>query len=148
MLKVSVNIQKIKNFTENLKKKINDNYSGVKVGYFQEAQYPSGIKVSNVAFWNNFGTKNIPSRPFLNNAIKRGCLHWRDVFLREFKRLNDMEKILYRVGLEIQNAITDEIDILKEPPLKPQTIKQKKSAKPLINTAFMKNSAKIELLKK
>ena len=43
--------------------------SGVKVGFFSTARYEDGTPVAAVAAWNEFGTKNIPERPFFRRAI-------------------------------------------------------------------------------
>ena len=43
--------------------------SSVAVGFFADAKYQDGTPVAAVAAWNEFGTKNIPERPFFRNAL-------------------------------------------------------------------------------
>ena len=43
--------------------------SSVAVGFFSDAKYQDGTPVAAVAAWNEFGTKNIPERPFFRQAI-------------------------------------------------------------------------------
>lgn len=42
---------------------------GTKVGFLPDATYPDGTQVAQVAFWQEFGTKSIPPRPFFRPAI-------------------------------------------------------------------------------
>ena len=41
----------------------------VEMGYYAQDRYPDGQAVSNVALFNEFGTKHLPERPFMRLAI-------------------------------------------------------------------------------
>ena len=41
----------------------------VNVGFFDTDQYPDGTYVAQVAYWNEFGTKGMPARPFMRQTI-------------------------------------------------------------------------------
>lgn len=41
----------------------------VKFGFFSDVQYPSGVSVPQVAFWLEYGTKNIQERAFFKKAV-------------------------------------------------------------------------------
>ena len=43
----------------------------LEIGFFETARYPNGTFVAQVAYFNEFGTLNIPMRPFFRNAINR-----------------------------------------------------------------------------
>lgn len=107
----------------------------VKVGYFEDAEYPDGTKVALVAAIQNFGApaKNIPPRPFFTNFIIDGQKEWPKVVASALKAQNyDSAAALADVGQELEGELRQSIQQTNEPPLKEATIKRKGHAKPLI----------------
>ena len=50
----------------------------VRLGWFSGQRYEDGVSIAQVARWNEYGTWNIPSRPFM-----RTFAHTRQPFLQE-----------------------------------------------------------------
>ena len=118
--------------------------SGVAVGFFSDARYDDqkGTPVAAVAAWNEFGTKNIPERPFFRRAIAE----MEDGIANIIKAGIDPQKMVMdkgladRIGAYAQGAIEKSILDLKEPPNAPSTIAAKKSDNPLVNKGTMQSS--------
>ena len=48
----------------------------LQVGWFSSANYTESLPVPQVAFWQEFGTKSAPPRPFFRPAIANNQLKW------------------------------------------------------------------------
>ena len=116
--------------------------SGVKVGFFSTARYEDGTPVAAVAAWNEFGTKNIPERPFFRQAIAQmedGIANIIKAGIDPKKGIVD-GRLADVIGAYAQGEIQDSITSLKEPPNNPATIARKGSGNPLVDTGFMRDS--------
>lgn len=84
------------------------------------------VKIAPYAAANEYGTSRIPSRPFLQNTMKRKGKAWEKYFARQLKRRgNDIEGALNAVG---QVAASDVKATIREgnfEPLKPRTVEAK-----------------------
>ena len=98
--------------------------------------------MTNVAAWQEFGTsRGIPKRPFFRNANAKNIPIIRKYISDNVKPLALPEELLARqVGLMHQDAVQDEIRILRQPPNSPITVALKGSSNPLIDTGFMRQS--------
>lgn len=137
------NIEKIKN-------------AKVSVGWFEDTKYDDGTKVGDVAFWQEYGTRRgIPQRPFMRPAKFYNEEKWERLLKQEVRKDIESGKPLTdameKLGAVVQGDIQYEITMVKEPPLKPSTIKarlRRKSnptvtatiTKPLIDTGTMLSS--------
>ena len=95
-----------------------------------------------VAAWNEFGTKNIPERPFFRQAIAQmedGIANIIKAGINPKKGIVD-ERLADVLGAYAQGEIQDSITSLKEPPNNPATIARKGSDNPLVDTGFMRHS--------
>ena len=106
----------------------------LEIGFFETARYPNGTFVAQVAYFNEFGTLNIPMRPFFRNAINKNIKKWYATLQSGINQNATPSKALAIVG-EVARA-----DIVKSPPNAQSTIKQKKSTNPLIDTGLMRRS--------
>ena len=127
--------------------------SGVKVGFFSTAKYQDGTPVAAVAAWNEFGTKNIPERPFFRNSLagmEDGVTNIIKAGIDTKKMVVD-EQLADRVGLYAASQVQESITALKDPPNAPSTIARKRKKlggkkgvgggeNPLIDTGFMHDS--------
>ena len=112
----------------------------VEVGFFATSRYPDGTPVTNVAAWNEFGTRRIPERPFMRRASVKA----EKPLVEVARRVIDPEKMVVdrKVGGilgevlkgEIQRSITQ----LRRPPLAVSTVAMKGSSNPLIDTGVMR----------
>lgn len=117
-----------------------ENASSVKVGIPLTARYPTGERVAQVAFWNEFGTARIPPRPFLRSAIARNKSAWIETARAALSRELNARAALELVGEKARGDIVMSITTLSTPPNTLATIARKGSSNPLINTAQMRNS--------
>ena len=126
----------------------------IEVGFYSTAKYSEThagknggrrqepLPVTNVAAFNEFGTKNIPERPFFRQAIQT----MQDPLLDILKENVDPRTMVVdrntagKLGIEAQAQIQESIVRLDRPPNSPATIKLKGSSNPLIDTGFLKNS--------
>ena len=102
--------------------------SGVKVGFFSTAKYQDGTPVAAVAAWNEFGTKNIPERPFFRNALAESERGVSNILAKgiDTKKMVVDEQLAGRVGEYVQGKIRDSIIALNDPPNSPATIARKR----------------------
>lgn len=118
----------------------------LKVGFLDGATYPAedgrpSLSVAQVAFWNEFGTKRAPPRPFFRTTISEQSKTWGDklgkavVFYKY-----DGALALSAVGLSMKDDITASIARWTTPPNAASTIARKGFNKPLIHTGVMQRS--------
>lgn len=133
---------------ENLLKALENIASGmgngyVDVGFMENATYPDGTGVAEVAFTNEFGvpSKGQPPRPSFRNMIEKEKDTWPEKMGRMAGPANyDGEVILGLIGDDIKGALQQSINELVEPRLKQSTIDKKGFDKPLIDSSHMINS--------
>lgn len=109
--------------------------------------FPKG-KVSgedlNKAVWNEFGTKDIPERPFLRNTMKDNKRLYVKILKKGAKSIvrgeYNIDTALSRLGIQIQGDIQNSILTLKSPPNKAATIRKKGSSNPLIDKGKMRGA--------
>ena len=127
--------------------------SGVKVGFFSDAKYEDGPPVAAVAAWNEFGTKNIPERPFFRNALAESERGVSNILAKgiDTKKMVVDDRLAGRVGEYVAGQVQESITALKDPPNAPETVARKRKKlhgkkgvgggeNPLIDTGFMHDS--------
>ena len=118
----------------------------VRVG-FPGGKAPGDI--IDIATWNHFGTRTIPERPFLDNAMRYNRRSYKAAMQSSARAilLGDltMTAALNRLGLKAVGDIQREIVELKSPPNSPETIRQKKSSNPLIADGTMRRAVTFEV---
>jgi hypothetical protein len=106
--------------------------------------YDNGASVLDVAVWNQFGTKDIPARPFMDQGTEAMIADVKGEMAAVARMANrkevDAGQALKKMGdfgvKSIQLAITDGT----YEPNAPSTKRRKKSDKPLIDTGKMRQS--------
>ena len=130
MARVSVKVQRRggKKLQRLLREAGKGGVSGVKVGFFSTARYQDGTPVAAVAAWNEFGTKNIPERPFFRNALAESERGVSNILAKgiDTKKMVVDEQLAGRVGEYVQGKIRDSIIALNDPPNSPATIARKR----------------------
>ena len=123
----------------------------VAVGILQGSNDSEGASIAEYATYNEFGTEDVPSRPFMAMSFDENVAAINSDFNRQSKRLVTgevtAEQALTIIGQKhagrVQNVITGR-DIL--PALAPSTIAAKKgSTKTLVDTGAMANAVQIEV---
>lgn len=127
--------------------------SHLRVGFIEDATYPAGedgakpLPVAQVAFWQEWGTVGIPSRPYFRTMIERKSPRW-GVSLGNILRKNDYdaERSLALMGEGIKGQLQQSINDWTSPPNSPRTVEKKGFNKPLIDTAVMLRSVDYQVL--
>jgi hypothetical protein len=100
--------------------------------------------VSDIAFFNEFGTRDIPSRPFMRQAIDENIDSLFNMKDRIFSTVIDGKRTaaqgLGLLGEHVVGLIQKKIVDLREPPNTPETIERKGSDNPLVDTGQMRQS--------
>jgi hypothetical protein len=106
--------------------------------------YPTGASVLDVVIWNNYGTEDIPARPFLEQSTPEIKKVFAAKAAKYQKMVNagqlDPRLFLLQIAKEGEKIVRQRIIDLKEPPNAPRTIKKKGFDDPLIETGFMRDS--------
>lgn len=117
----------------------------VSAGIFKDAgKSRKGVPIVDYAIYNEFGTRHIPSRPFVRIASDENRKAWCDIAVNEAGRIVDgnssasqvLEKLGKRMKKDIKKVIGDKSKLA---PNAPATIKRKGHDKPLIDTGLMKS---------
>lgn len=122
----------------------------VAVGILQGSVDSEGASIAEYATYNEFGTDDVPSRPFMamsfdeNKADIEADFNRQSKAIVEGKRTADqaLTVIGQKHAARVQNTITGR-DIT--PKLADSTIKAKGSTKTLVDTGAMTNAVQIEL---
>jgi hypothetical protein len=122
------------------------NASTLGVGFLEGATYPDGTSVALVAAVNNYGSADIPARPFFTRMVKEGQEHWADDIgkllpLHDYDARETLDLMGEKLKGELVQSITDQVYA----PLKPSTVKAKGFATTLVDTSHMKNSVDAEV---
>lgn len=120
----------------------------VRVGFFETAKYANtkgeGLPVAQVAAWNEYGTENIPPRPFFRTTIRENKDKWIKA-VPHLAKQHGTEKALQLIGEHIKGQLTETITTWTEPPNAPATVKKKGFDAPLRDTMTMTRSIGVEV---
>jgi hypothetical protein len=122
----------------------------VRVGFLEGRTYPAGKKgktlnVAQVAFWNEFGTKKAPARPFFRNTVADLAPTLGARLAKVAKATNyDVKKTLELMGTGIKDRIVKAI-VDWPPDNAERTVKKKGFNHGLIDTGVMQRSVDFEV---
>lgn len=109
----------------------------------------SDATLADIAVYNHFGTKHIPARPFLQNAVDQNQAEILKRLKGSLKLISEgqvsPETQLNRIGAYLVGLVQREITDLRTPPNAPATIRKKKSDNPLIDTGRLRQSVTFEI---
>ena len=115
-----------------------------KVGFRAgEATEPDGTDICDIAMWNEYGTSEIPSRPFLAQSVDNHQAEIDGFCKSALTRLTQgasADQIMRTVGAKQVALIQEEIVNGDFAPNAPSTIQKKGSDRPLIDTGHMRQS--------
>lgn len=138
----------------NLQNKINDNLKDIlksnlklEVGFFETAKYENGEYVATIAKIQEYGTLNIPKRPFFRNAIAKNQKKWLSILKNQLIKNHNLELSYNQVGEIARGDIVLSINALNTPANAKSTIEAKKSSKPLVDTGFLRSSVTFKVNK-
>lgn len=113
--------------------------------------YKDGTDLIDVAAFNEFGTSDIPARPFMRQSFESH----EDKLEAAGRRANNalargdsVEQVLKRTGVAAKGLIQKEIREGEFVPNKPSTVSKKGSDQPLIDTGHMRQSVQYVIKRK
>lgn len=124
----------------------------VRVGILETQTYPTkdgkgDVSVAQVAYWNEYGTANIPARPFFRNTIAEKQDEWADNAASILQHADgDVGKALALIGEGVKGDIVEAIQNFREPENAPSTVKKKGFNKPLIDTGDLWRAIQSEVV--
>jgi hypothetical protein len=105
-----------------------------------------GLSMPQIAAQNEFGTKEIPARPFLRPAIDENIRRINQAILGEYDKIMDgtstVKRSLNLIGLFGVDLVQTKIRSIYTPPNSAKTIVLKRSSKPLIDFGQMIQSVR------
>ena len=85
----------------------------LKVGWFESANYDGETPVAQVAFWQEFGTRTAPPRPFFRPAIEDNQSKWAELVDSGAKAVIEgiasISDLLNGLGLTVQGDVMNAI---------------------------------------
>lgn len=120
----------------------------VKVGIQAGSGSHDGVDILDIAIYNHFGTRNIPSRPFISDCFDKNQGQISEAKKRIVYRV--MEGMpasagLAQLGQWYQDVLKGHIRNGSWVPNAPATVKRKGSSRPLIDTGQLVNSVRWEI---
>lgn len=116
----------------------------VEIGIPSGPTEAGGGSIATIAAAHVFGTARLPQRDFLRPAIENALPQLRKLNAANLPRVATgemtMDAALGQLGAAGASAVQDEIVSGNFTPLKPATIKRKKSSKPLIASGAMRQT--------
>lgn len=103
-----------------------------------KGKYPNGLNIAQNAIFQEFGTYNIPPRPFFRNALRQNQKKW-IAFYKSGLKQRDVN-IVGKVGVMASSDIKMSITKTLTPPNAKSTIKKKGSSHPLIDTGLLRSA--------
>lgn len=127
-------------YLDNIAKKIQD--AGLlRVGFLENAKYPDGTQVAEVAAKNEYGSVDNPMRPYFRTMIKEKRAGWSVSLSNIMVATNfDVDQAFQQMGEGIKGQLQQSIRDWATPPNSTETIARKGFNKPLIDTGHMLNS--------
>jgi len=129
----------------------------VKVGFLEGARYSDThpirgtarkpLPVALVAFWQEFGTKRAPARPFFRTTIAQKSGEWGAIFAKALPYYQmDGAKALAALGTVMQSDIRASIVTWSSPPNSPRTVAIKGFNKPLVDDGTMQRTVNYQVM--
>ena len=138
---------------EDLQKRSKDGFVkiGVLAGTGEHPEATKGQLIAEIAWWNEFGTKRIPARPFLRPGLRRNLITYRMILKNGLPKVLRGEwtrkQLLGMLGIAAKGDVQQMIVDVKTPPNAPSTIKKKGRDNPLIWHGIMRGSIDWAILK-
>lgn len=116
----------------------------VRIGFQRgQASESDGTDICDIAAWNELGTVNMPSRPFMRKSVDENEGKIKS-FVKSMKKElvsgTSGEQILKKIGIFQKDLIQEKITEGDFAPNAASTVKKKGSSKPLIDTGRMRQS--------
>lgn len=121
----------------------------IQVGILKGSGSVDGATIADIAFWNEFGTKRIPERPFLRSTYaeqKKTVLTKMVKAMQKTLKGGNLATEFGKVGQWYEDRVKETITNLSDPPNAESTKRIKKSSNPLIDTGRMRATVRHEVV--
>lgn len=136
---------KLEEVLRNTVKKLSEGKT-LRVGFLEDENYPDGTPVAQVAFWNEYGTKTSPPRPFFRQTIAAKSGKWGAALGKALvANGNNVDAAMSLVGIGIKDQITQSVVAFADPENAASTIEHKGFNKPLVDTGQMQRSVGFDI---
>lgn len=115
----------------------------IEIGFLEGGGEEDGVPIAYIAACNEYGTSRIPARPFMRQTTENYRSAWGRLAARLEDRVAhgmDPHQALEILGNKAEGDMKATIGRGHFVPNAPNTIKQKGSSQPLIDTGRMRNS--------
>lgn len=116
-----------------------------------DATEDDGTDICDIAAWNELGTEDIPSRPFLRKSVDENGDRINELIDHESGRLmngGSAEQTLKNTGLFQKALIQEKITEGDFAPNAGSTVRKKGSSRPLVDTGRMRQSVNYQIRQK
>nr|DAQ84082.1 MAG TPA: virion morphogenesis protein [Caudoviricetes sp.] len=138
----------VRKMFKDLEKEFKEGADGAKAGYYEGEQHKGeNATLSEIALFNEFGTKDIPARPFLRNAEAKIQQRAPEIVQKGLDDGKTLNKIMAEIAQDMRNQIIESITSNTPPPNKPSTIRQKGSTHTLIDTGGLRYGVHVAMVK-
>ena len=141
-----MSIKRTGSLDQALNRLVSSNEQYVKAGVMAGSKYPDGTNVATVAYKNEYGWKNIPSRAFMRTTGREQKAAWVELTKKGIKAGYTLEHTLSLVGASMQTEIQYSIMTWSEPPNAQSTVAKKGFDAPLRDSMLMHDSIKYEVV--
>lgn len=115
---------------------------GILSGTGEHPKGTAGQTIAEIAWWNEFGTKHIPPRPFLRTGLRENLADYRAIIKTVLRnvmlRRMSANQALGLLGVKAVADVQAKITAISTPPNTAATIERKKSSNPLIDTGALR----------
>ena len=146
------------NWLQRLQRRYSDAPKIVKVGFPEGTEavtvsYTNGTRVVDVAVGNEYGTDNVPARPFIalsSGDITNQCAPILEQSAAALNNNNTQQydQLLDAAGSVAAGIVKQQITDLRSPPNAQSTIERKGSSNPLIDTGLMRQTVTYKIVDK
>ena len=141
-----MSVKKTGSLDQALNRLVSSKAQHVQVGVIDGSKYPDGTSVASVAFWNEYGTKTAPARPFFRDTIKQEKSNWSALATKAIRAGYTVEHMLGLVGAQMQTSIQLSIMTFSNPPNAAYTVAKKGFQSPLRESMLLHDSIKFEVV--
>lgn len=123
---------------------------GIVSGTGEHPNADKGQTLAEVGWWNEFGTRTIPERPFLRTGLNENIDKYRVILGNGLRQIllgqTDERQVLNILGMVAVSDVQAKIVSISSPPNAQLTVDRKGSSNPLIDTGALKQHITWEIV--
>lgn len=124
---------------------------GIVSGTGEHPNGTSGQTMAEVGWWNEFGTRRIPERPFLRTGLRENLSDYRTIIAANLKAIltqkAEENQALGVLGEKAQADVQQKITSISSPENADATQEKKGSSSPLLDTGALRQHIRWALVK-